>query len=403
MPSSIKSRLPAIEERGSFLKQLRDRAQEAIKHAQQLVMKHNQKKRGKRTFQPYTLGEKVWLEGTNLKLSHPSAKLAPRWYGPFTITKVISPVVYCLDLPPSWKIFSTFHASLLSSYHETIEHGPNFTEPPPDLIEGHEEYEVKQILGERTFGRWKKKQFLIKWKGYSTAHNSWELEENVKAPELVKEYRASRDVQACASLLKPGPHTSSSPMTTRPSSSTCLASSEICHRTLGGHYIDGIQEALEGSSKVRKVWYNDSSPYTSRKARTTAINAEGDADAGASASPKHTLDPYAAARPDSDDSSSNDDVPDCPESIHEEEEDLGNAGMARESSDGGSPGEGTPCSERAPPGDSRASSFSLDTGDFVGGTLGGGDPVDVRPGGAQVCGGTASGLDGQLPRLAGHP
>ena len=38
-------------------------------------------------------------------------------------------MVYHLDLPPTWKIFNTFHASLLSPYHETIEHGPNFTEP----------------------------------------------------------------------------------------------------------------------------------------------------------------------------------------------------------------------------------------------------------------------------------
>ena len=125
-------------------------------------------------------------------------------------------------------------------------------------------------------------------------HNR-EPEENVKAPELVKEYWASRDAQARASLLKPGPHTSNSPMTTRPSPPTRLASSEIHHRTLGGHHIDGIQEALKGSSEVQKVWYNNSSPYTSREARTAAINAEGHADAGASAFPKHTLDPYAAA------------------------------------------------------------------------------------------------------------
>ena len=57
--SSVKSKLPAIEERGAFLKQLRDCAQEAIKHAQQLVMRHNEKKQGKRIFRPYTLGEKV--------------------------------------------------------------------------------------------------------------------------------------------------------------------------------------------------------------------------------------------------------------------------------------------------------------------------------------------------------
>ena len=77
--------------------------------------------------------------------------------------------------------------------------------------------------------------------------------------------------------------------------------------------------------------------------------------------------------------------------------------MARGTSDSGSIGEESPRSERAAPGDPRASSFTLDTGDFVGGTLGGGDPVDVGPGGAQVCGGATGRLDGQLPRLAGQP
>ena len=77
--------------------------------------------------------------------------------------------------------------------------------------------------------------------------------------------------------------------------------------------------------------------------------------------------------------------------------------MARGTSDGGSSGEESPCTERAAPGDPRASSFTLDTGDFVGGTLGGGDSIDLGPSGAQVRGSTASGLDGQLPCLAGNP
>jgi hypothetical protein len=366
-------------------------------------MRHNEKKRGKRIFRPYTLGEKVWLEGTNLKLSHPSAKLAPRWYRPFTITKVISPVVYCLDLPPTWKIFSTFHASLLSPYRETIEHGPNFTEPPPDLIEGHEEYEVEQILGERTFGQWKKKQFLVQWKGYSTAHNSWEPEENVNAPELVKEYRSSQGAQAWTSLLKPGDVSLSPPMPTRPSSPTRLASSKVHPRTLGGHYIDGIQEALKGSSEIRKVWYNDSSPYTSREARTAVINAEGDTRAGAPSEPKYSQHSVAAARSYSCDPTNHDNVPDCLESVHEEEEDLGNAGMAQESPNGGLTSKGTPRSERAPPGDPCASSFTLDMGDFMGGALGGGDSIDIGFSGVQACSGAARGLDGQLPRMEGHP
>jgi hypothetical protein len=133
-------------------------------------------------------GEKVWLDGKNLRLSHPSTKLAAWQLEPFTISKVISPMLYKLVLLPTWKTFPTFHTSLLSPYKETEEHGTNFLEPPLELIKGAEEYKVEKVLGHHTYGRWKKKQYLIKWKGYSKAHNSWEPEEKVNAPDLVKEY-----------------------------------------------------------------------------------------------------------------------------------------------------------------------------------------------------------------------
>jgi hypothetical protein len=108
---ALPSRVPALESKKQELKRLRDRAQEAIKHAQHLISLHNQRHKKKGKFTPFTLGQKVWLEGTNLRLSHPSAKLAPRRYGPFPITKVLSPVVYQLGLPSSWKIFNTFHVT----------------------------------------------------------------------------------------------------------------------------------------------------------------------------------------------------------------------------------------------------------------------------------------------------
>ena len=78
IPSSIKSPLPSLEQKGEFLKQLQDCAQEAIKHAQLITSRYNEKKRGTSKFIPFTLGSKVWLDGTNLRLSHPSTKLAPR-------------------------------------------------------------------------------------------------------------------------------------------------------------------------------------------------------------------------------------------------------------------------------------------------------------------------------------
>jgi Chromo (CHRromatin Organisation MOdifier) domain len=68
------------------------------------------------------------------------------------------------------------------------EYGVNFTEPPPDLIKGEPKWEVEKILGSRQHGQKKELQYLIKWKEYSAAENSWEWAEDVYAPELLKEF-----------------------------------------------------------------------------------------------------------------------------------------------------------------------------------------------------------------------
>jgi hypothetical protein len=71
-------------------------------------------------------GEQVWLEGCNLKMHHPTAKLAPHRYSPFPIVKKLSPMTYRLTLPTSMKIHPIFHVDLLTHYQETEAHGPNF-------------------------------------------------------------------------------------------------------------------------------------------------------------------------------------------------------------------------------------------------------------------------------------
>ena len=161
--------------------------------------------KGKRTFTPYVLQQKVWLEATNLKTTHPTTKLAPRRYGPFIITEVISPVTYRLCIPEHWKIHNVFHASLLSPYTETPIHGLNFEEPPPELINDEPEWEVEAILDSRRFGRKKMLQFRIRWKGYSVAHDSWEPADNVHAPELIKEYYKDKGKTAVKNITLPPP------------------------------------------------------------------------------------------------------------------------------------------------------------------------------------------------------
>ena len=126
--------------------QLRD-WKNAREEAQKLMIKAQKKwVKGKVLEQRYQAGDQVWLEGCNLRIDRPSAKLAPKRHGPFKIKKVLSPITYQLELPPQWKIHDVFHADLLTPYHETELHGPNFTKPPPDLINGEEEYEIKKVL-----------------------------------------------------------------------------------------------------------------------------------------------------------------------------------------------------------------------------------------------------------------
>jgi hypothetical protein len=114
----------------------------------------------------YQVGDAIWLKAKNLKLPHQSSKLALKWYGPFQIEASISPVAYKLWLPTTWNVHPIFHTSLLSPYRKMTTHGPNFTRPPPDLIQGEEEYEVEQIRSHRHHGRSRQLQYLLKWKGY---------------------------------------------------------------------------------------------------------------------------------------------------------------------------------------------------------------------------------------------
>jgi len=174
--------MPEVQIRKEQLWEVRKQAQESMTQAQQSWTKEKQ------PHKPYAKGEKIWLEGKNLRMSHPTTKLRPRRFGPFKITEVLGSTTYRLDLPPTWKIHNTFHNALLSPYQETKEHGANFMEPPPDLIEGEPEYKVEKILGARRHRRGHRLQFLVQWKGYTPMHNSWEPQTNIHAPGLIKEF-----------------------------------------------------------------------------------------------------------------------------------------------------------------------------------------------------------------------
>jgi hypothetical protein len=167
--------------------EMRSRAEEAITKAQDVM-------KGKKgtNYKPHQEQDRVWLEAINLKMTHPTAKLAPKWYGPFTIKKKILDVIFQLELPHQWKIHNFFHASLLTPYIETELHRPNYPEPPPAITEGDPEFEVKQIIGSRRIGKKKTLQYKICWKWYSPTHDSWEPATQIHAPDLIKEFQKIR-------------------------------------------------------------------------------------------------------------------------------------------------------------------------------------------------------------------
>ena len=146
--------IPAVETRLKSLSTARNEALAAHELVQQVMSS-----RSRRGFKPFAKGDKVWLEARNLKRLIINPKFTPKREGPFTITKVLSPIVYQLQLLKTWKIHPVFHASLLSPYRENEVHGKNFPAPPPSLIDGEEEYEIEKIIRHR--GAPSSRSFLI--------------------------------------------------------------------------------------------------------------------------------------------------------------------------------------------------------------------------------------------------
>jgi hypothetical protein len=178
------SPVPRVTLHVEQLKEARIQARDAMIKAQQSWVKH-------RNMPKYNEGDLVWLEGKNLRINQPTAKLAPRRHGPFKIIQVMSAVNYCLELPTQWSIHPVFHIDLLTLYKETIMHGPNFTRPTPELIDGEEEYSVEKILDSRRFGRRRRLQYLVKWEGYPDADNMWVDQDDVFADDKVWEFKNS--------------------------------------------------------------------------------------------------------------------------------------------------------------------------------------------------------------------
>ncbi|KAL0151676.1 hypothetical protein M9458_053077, partial [Cirrhinus mrigala] len=112
---------------------------------------------------------------------------APKFIGPFTVTKILSPVAVRLKLPPAYRrIHPIFHVSKLKPVFHSPINPPAPVPPPPRLVDGEPTYSVNRILDCRLRGR--SFQYLVDWEGYGPEEKSWVPARDILDHSLIDDY-----------------------------------------------------------------------------------------------------------------------------------------------------------------------------------------------------------------------
>jgi len=185
-PRQDPSSLETVNEFTKRMESATEEAKSAIRKAQEdMARYYNQRRSPAPVFKP---GDRVYLDASDIRTTRPSPKLSHRRLGPFEVECQVGPLAYRLKLPHGLRqLHLVFNVVKLSAAPDDPIPGRKPQAPPPPIIvNGELEWEVEEVLD--SCWHWRRFQFLIKWKGFSREHNSWEVASNVKAPDLVAEY-----------------------------------------------------------------------------------------------------------------------------------------------------------------------------------------------------------------------
>jgi Chromo (CHRromatin Organisation MOdifier) domain len=137
------------------------------------------------------VGDEVLINPHSLELvdiKGKSRKLMQRKIGPFEVTQIISPTAYKLRLPDTYPMHNVVNLQHLSKYHRSPDSERPYLTNLRDQLPSSEEYEVERIVAERPAR--KGKEYLIRWKGYDAADDTWQTERDLRnAPEVLTEWR----------------------------------------------------------------------------------------------------------------------------------------------------------------------------------------------------------------------
>jgi len=180
------SSLETVNEFTKRMESATEEAKSAIHKAQEdMTRYYNQRRSPAPVFKP---GDRVYLDASDIRTTRPSPKLSHCRLGPFEIERQVGLLAYRLKLPHGLRqLHPVFNMVKLSATPDDPIPGRKPQAPPPPIVvDGEPEWEVEEVLDSRWHQR--RFQFLIKWKGFSREHNSWEVASDVKAPDLVAEY-----------------------------------------------------------------------------------------------------------------------------------------------------------------------------------------------------------------------
>jgi len=178
-----------LEMVNEFMERMKSTIEEAksviCKAQEDMIQYYNQKRTLVPMFKPE---DQVYLDASDIRITRLSLKLSHRRLGPFEIEHQVGLLAYHLKLPHRMRqLHLVFNVVKLSTAPEDPILGRKLQAPPPPIVvNGEEEWQVEEILDNHW--HWRRFQFLVKWKGFSREHNSWEVISNVKAPDLIAEY-----------------------------------------------------------------------------------------------------------------------------------------------------------------------------------------------------------------------
>jgi len=185
-PRQDPSNLEMVNEFTKRMESATEEAKSAIHKAQEdMTRYYNRRRSPAPVFKP---GDWVYLDASDIRMTHPSPKLSHHRLGPFEIERQVGPLAYQLKLPHGLRqLHLVFNMVKLSAAPDDPIPGRKPQAPPPPIVvDGEPEWEVEEVLDSCWHQR--RFQFLIKWKGFSREHNSWEVASDIKIPDLIAEY-----------------------------------------------------------------------------------------------------------------------------------------------------------------------------------------------------------------------